>query len=553
MKKTAGKWWDKLGKPQYGGEIVISSPSDITNFDPYFSEHLTGIYSAWLERLIAEDWTVDPAEFDFKLIAPHRYLTGLLAESWEFTAPGTLVFHLRQEIHWQNIPPVNGREFTADDVAFHFHRLYGLGSGYTSPPPYHNTVLLFKDLVSVTAADKYTAVFKWKTPNPELILQALVTNHSPALVIEAREVVEKWGDLNDWHHAVGTGPFILKDFVPGSSAVLVRNPDYWRHDERYPQNRLPYADRLKILIIPDRAEIIAAFLAGKIDAVDGISVEQAQVIQKSHPEIVQIPIPPSGITTLDIRNDRPPFNDVKVRQAMQMAIDLPAIAKSHYNGMIEPYPTSLSSWVIKVWGKGWDFPYEEWPQDLKDEYTYDPVGARQLLADAGYPNGFKTNVVAGTDDLKLLQIIRSYFAHVGIDMEIRPVDPGRKYDQLAYPGGSLGFNVEPFRQLPRLQTGNPHNTRLMVSDPVVDTFWPRAQAAAGVEEAKKVFRDANEYIARQHFAISLFQRPVHYSLCQPWLKGYHAQFGAFGWSPPSLSFYASRFWIDRDLKKSLGH
>ena len=553
MENTAGKWWDKLGKPQYGGEIVISSPSDITNFDPYFSEHLTGIYSAWLERLIAEDWTVDPAEFDFKLIAPHRYLTGLLAESWEFTAPGTLVFHLRQEIHWQNIPPVNGREFTADDVAFHFHRLYGLGSGYTSPPPYHNTVLLFKDLVSVTAADKYTAVFKWKTPNPELILQALVTNHSPALVIEAREVVEKWGDLSDWHHAVGTGPFILKDFVPGSSAVLVRNPDYWRNDERYPQNRLPYVDRLKILIIPDRAEIIAAFLAGKIDAVDGISVEQAQVIQKSHPEIVQIPIPPSGITTLDIRNDRPPFNDVKVRQAMQMAIDLPAIAKSHYNGMIEPYPTSLSSWVIKVWGKGWDFPYEEWPQDLKDEYTYDPVGARLLLADAGYPNGFKTNVVAGTDDLKLLQIIRSYFAHVGIDMEIRPVDPTRKYDQLAYPGGSLGFNVEPFRQLPRLQTGNPHNTRLMVSDPVVDAFWPRAQAAAGVEEAKKVFRDANEYIARQHFAISLFQRPVHYSLCQPWLKGYHAQFGAFGWSPPSLSFYASRFWIDRDLKKSLGH
>jgi ABC-type transport system substrate-binding protein len=208
---------------------------------------------------------------------------------------------------------------------------------------------------------------------------------------------------------------------------------------------------------------------------------------------------------------------------------------------------------MKVWGKGWNFPYEEWPKDLKEEYAYNPLAAKWLLAEAGYPNGFKTNVVAGTDDLKLLQIIRSYFAHVGIDMEIRPVDPTRKYDQLAYPGGSLGFNVEPFRQLPRLQTGNPHNTRLMVSDPVVDAFWPRAQAAAGVEEAKKVFRDANEYIARQHFAISLFQRPVHYSLCQPWLKGYHAQFGAFGWSPPSLSFYASRFWIDRDLKKSLGH
>ena len=552
MKKTM-TWSDKLGNPQYGGEIVISSPSNIENFDPYFSEHLTGIYSAWLERLISEDWALDPAIFDYKLIAPHQYLIGLLAENWEFTEPGTLVFHLHQGIHWQDLPPVNGREFTADDVAFHFHRLYGLGSGYTSPPPYHNTVPLFKDLISVSAIDKYTVAFKWTTHNPEIILQALVTNHSPALVIEAREAVEKWGDLSDWHHAIGTGPFILEDFVSGSSATLVRNPNYWGHDERHPQNKLPYVDKVKILIIPDRIKTLEAFLAGKIDAIEGISVEQAQTIKKTHPEIVQIPIPASGTTTMDIRNDKPPFNDVKVRKAMQMAIDLPAIAKSHYNGTIEPGPTSLASSVMKVWGKGWNFPYEAWPKDLKEEYAYNPMAAKRLLAEAGYPDGFKTNVVAGTDDLKLLQIIKSYFAQIDIEMDILPMDSNHKYDQLAYPGGSLGFNVEPFRQLPRLQTGNPHNTRLMVSDPMVDTFWPKAQAAGSIEEAKKIFRDANEYIARQHFAISLFQRPMHYSLYQPWLKGYNAQFGAVSWSPPSLSFYTSRFWIDQKLKKSMGH
>ena len=547
-------WWDKLGKPQYGGELVISSPSNIENFDPYFSEHFTQIYTGWLERLHAEDWTLDPAVFDYKLISPHQYLKGNLAESWEFTEPDTLVFHLRKGIRWQNIPPLYGREFTADDVAYHFHRLYGLGSGFTHPSPAQDKVIMYQDLISVTAIDKYTVAFKWKLTNPEFIREILVTNHSPTLVIEAREAVEKWGDVNDWHHAVGTGPFILKDFVSGSSATLVKNPDYWGYDERYPKNKLPYVDKLKIVIIPDKDKVLEMFLDGKIDAIDGISIEQAQAIQKSNPEILQIPHPATGAVTIDPRNDTAPFNDIRVRKAMQLAIDLPDIARNYYGGTIEPYPSTLSSKYIKVWGDGWAFPYEDWPQDLKDEYAYNPTAARQLLADAGYPNGFKTNVVADvTADLKLLQIVKSYFARVGIDMEIRPTSSNYKHDQLAYPGASLGLDVEPFRQLPRLRTGYPLNNRLMVSDPVFDAFFPRAQAAANLDETKQIFREANEYVARQHFAISLLQRPVRYSLHQPWLKGYNAQFGSTSWSPPSLSFYAARFWIDRKLKKSSGH
>ena len=68
---------------------------------------------------------------------------------------------------------------------------------------------------------------------------------------------------------------------------------------------------------------------------------------------------------------------------------------------------------------GWGFPYTQWPQDLKDEYAYNPTKAKQLLSDAGYPNGFKTDVVADTAaDLDLLQIVKSYFSAIGIDMSI---------------------------------------------------------------------------------------------------------------------------------------
>ncbi len=104
---------------------------------------------------------------------------------------------------------------------------------------------------------------------------------------------------------------------------------------------------------------------------------------------------------------------------MQLAIDLPGIAKNHYKGTVEPYPATMTSRYMK----GFGFPYEEWPQELKDEYTYNPVAAKKLLAEAGYPNGFKTNVVADTGgDIELLKMVKSYFADVGIEMEIRPVD-----------------------------------------------------------------------------------------------------------------------------------
>ena len=161
---------------------------------------------------------------------------------------------------------------------------------------------------------------------------------APRSCIECPDAVKQWGNLNDWHHAIGTGPFILTDFVSGSSATLVKNPNYWGYDERYPQNQLPYVDKLKFLIIPDTATALAAMRTGKIDVMDAIQYQQAQPMQKTNPEIVQIPIPaPTGIT-VDLRNDVRPFNDIRVREALQMAIDLPTIAKTFYGGTADPIP-----------------------------------------------------------------------------------------------------------------------------------------------------------------------------------------------------------------------
>jgi len=561
MGNKRASWWDKIGRPEYGGEIVLRINRDIANFDPYFFEMLPNIDSAWMERLFADDWILDPHIYRYNThFRPGEFVKGHLAESWEFPDLNTLVVHLRQGIHWQDIPPANGSEFTAGDVAFHYHRLYGLGSGFTKPSPYHASVNAFKNLISVTAADKYTVVFKWQTPNPEFILETMQAPVA-SLCLENPEAVKKWGDINDWHHAIGTGPFILKDFEPGGSVTLVKNPNYWGHDERYPQNRLPYVDKFKVLTIPDEAAAIEAMRQGKIDALDQVSIGQAQAMQKSNPEILQIMTPSPNTPSIDPRNDLPPFNDIRVRKAMQLAIDLPAIARTYYGGKAVSNPSTLTSRDVK----GWGFPYEEWPQDLKNEYDYNPQMARQLLAYAGYPNGFNTNIVVeSTVDMNLLSIVKSYFKAVGINMEIRPVETasfvsfvlnGHKNDQLVQrSAASLGLATEPIRQLERFRTGAVPNY-LMVNDPVFDSFLPEAMAAGSVDDIKKIVKDANEYVARRHFAVSLLQ-PMQYSLYQPWLRGYNGQFfavSAASGGPPLYFFYPARFWIDQKLKMKMGH
>jgi ABC-type transport system substrate-binding protein len=209
---------------------------------------------------------------------------------------------------------------------------------------------------------------------------------------------------------------------------------------------------------------------------------------------------------------------------------------------------------------GWGYPYSEWPQSLKDEYAYNPTKAKQLLAAAGYPNGFNTDVVAdNTKDMDLMQIVQSNLAAIGVKMEIRPLDAAswvafvlrapHKEDALAFrSGGPLGNSYSPIRMLQLFRTGYPADFG-MVSDPVFDAFYVNAMAATSVDAIKKIVHDANKMVAEQHYAISLLQ-PNLFSFYQPWLKGYNGQDNAL---KSVAGFYLSRYWIDGSVKKSLGH
>jgi peptide/nickel transport system substrate-binding protein len=541
-----GNWWDKFGEPQYGGTITISGGVP-TTFDP--ANWLTSGTTGFFDQLFIWDWTVDrEKEWPFKTyVVPEKYIRGMLVETWEWNDPQTLILHIRKDISWQNKPPANGRKFTAYDIEHHYDRAMGTGSGYTEPNPLLGMWLAA--LQKATATDDYTVEMKFKRPTPVSNWMAISAAGSQN-EIENPEAVKQYGPvISDWKYAVGTGPFILTDYVAESSMTLSRNPDYWGYDERHPENQLPYVDELRILVIPDIATARAALRTGKIDIMTGIGWEQAMNFSETSPELVQAAMPVNGYG-VELRCDKEPFTDIRVRKALQMAIDRETIAETYYGGSLDGKPCGF----VSPFNKGYAFAYDEWPQELKDEYSYNPERAKQLLAEAGYPQGFKTNVVVGTADTDLLQIIQSYFKDINVDMEIKTMEAtvfnsytlAGKHDQMVFRNW-VGMLAPPDIGIMHLESVDPQNLN-KVSDAGYDALVAEFRTVTDEAEAQRVVREADRYYLEHHWTVNLFPL-VNYNIWQPYLKGYSGEL-IFVFQQ---YWYWARLWIDQDLKKAMGY
>ena len=358
------------------------------------------------------------------------------------------------------------------------------------------------------------------------------------------DAIQAYGSGINWHNAIGTGPYEVSDFVDSSSATLIKNPNYWGHDERYPQNQLPYINQINFLIIPNTATALSAFRTGKIDVIEQQSMLSAQQMQQTNPDVVQIPILQGG-NAMTINVSKPPYSNLQVREALQEAINLQQLASTYYNGQVSSNPVTLTISTLT----GWTFPYSQWPQSLKDEYAYNITNAKALLAAAGYPNGFSADVITTTtSDLNLMEIVQSDFAAIGVTMSIQQLDPatwvsvvlrGHQEDAFANrDGGPLGNTYSPIRQLELFMWGYPADFGL-VNDPTVNAYYPTAVADTKLSDIQTIVQNANEYIAQNVYALSLVA-PVQYSFVEPQLKGYNGQNGAI---PSGWGFYLARYWL----------
>jgi ABC-type transport system substrate-binding protein len=232
---------------------------------------------------------------------------------------------------------------------------------------------------------------------------------------------------------------------------------------------------------------------------------------------------------------------------MQMCIDTDAIAEGYYRGLGDPTPQGLAPATM---GADWAYPYDEWPKELQDEYKYNLTAAKQLMTEAGYPNGFKTNILFSTqDDVGIVQILKDYFFQIGVDMEIDARDPvtagymtrGHEYDQMVAGGGG-GTTSSPSEGITGYWSGKHENTG-GVDDPVYDAFVDDYYAATTMEECQRIYKEAASYVAEQHWTITLgnVKNP---QVFQPWIKGWY---GENFWSIPQWAYYG-RMWIDQSLK-----
>jgi len=545
-----GKWWDKFGTPQYGGKITYSCAGlRGANFDTY--SLVAEENDIWFEAMFEPDWTVSPdVWFMSANFAPDKYYSGNLAESWEITDATTITVKVRQGIKWQNIAPLNGREFTAEDVAAHYNRVLGW-DGKTEPSPIYSGSTT--NWASVTATDKYIVVYKFKAAsaqNFQSIADRMALNQIEAPEFAAMSEVER----QDWHNAVGTGPWMLEEYIDGSSFNYAKNPNYWGHDPRYPENQTPYADELTMVVIEDTSTRTAALRTGKIDTLGSggnttVAWKQADTLRASNAELEYKQVP-GGAASVILRVDKAPFTDARVRQALNMSIDREAIAKSIYGGNA----TGVAVGLITATMNGYAYAYADWPQSLKDKYSYNPTEAKALLAEAGYPDGFKTNVVDSGANTEILEIYKAYFLDIGVDLDIRTMDSvtleaftrAGKHDQMATGGAAQNF--PPTRIVDLLYSkGGSDAIMWGLADPngdagydaLRDKFW----AASDSSEAMNLMQQIDKYYIEQQWQVAACESYA-YVLWQPWLKGYSGE--GTQWSQGVLW---SRLWIDSSLKK----
>jgi len=371
-----------------------------TWFDPAETQ---GIITPFMVLYALHDAMVKPM--------PGNAMAPSLAESWSATKDGlTYDFVLRQGVKFHN-----GDSVTAEDVKFSFERYRGAA---------HKTL---KDHVAgVDAVDPRRVRIRLKQPWPDF----MTYYGSPATGagwIVPKKYVEKVGDEGFKKLPIGAGPYRFVSFTPGVELVLEAHEQYWR--------KAPSVRRLMFKVVPDASTRLAMLKRGEADIGYSIRGALAEEIRRTP----GLTLKATGgaftewITIIDQWDPKSPWADRRVRLAANLAINRPAINEAEYLGLAKATSSIIPS--------AFDF---AWPAPL---YPRDPQRAKQLLAEAGYPNGFDAGLIsADFVYVSIAEVVANYLQAVGIRIKVQPLERAalikanqeKKLKNL-YRGGSAAF------------------------------------------------------------------------------------------------------------------
>ena len=553
--------------PEYGGMITFAKSNDYNNRGvdlPNFGNR--GMTSPMIEKLSAANWALDRSLFPWAGggMTPVFALTGGLAESWDWTDDRTLVFKMRPGVTWHNSAPMNGRAVTAADVAFNYHRMLGnkvQGTEFSESDP----APAVRDLAnfpweSIEATDDSTLVMKMSQTAPFIALQVILDYNQ--LGVQSPEIIREKGSIEDWRDLVGTGPFMMTEWTFGENFTYEKNPDYWGVDHKYPENPVPYIDTLRGLVIVEGASRLAGLRTGKIDyigqpgASQMQSIDQALRLARTNPELLQYEWSNRSNNSFNLNKSRPPFDNIDVRRAMQMALDLPTMTAAYFSGYADTTPRGN---LDIQWAKsGYTTPFDEWPEDLQGYYTYNPEAAGALLDEAGYEkdeNGvrFKAEFSHFARwPVAWSEFAVSYWTAIGIDIDM--ITPSQAEHNAARRAGN--FDIVP---LPSSNKGNPISNMIRfystspwnptIGHPDYDAWWERIQVSTDADEIRDLIKKLDWMVIEQSWLVWGSISPL-FNITQPWIQGYGGE-GIMGAGMNHAVF--QYLWVDSQLKTGMGH
>jgi len=322
-------------------------------------------------------------------------LVPALAESWEVSEDGTeYIFHLRQDVTFHN-----GEPFNADAVVFSWER--GSTSDFTGNRSW-------KMASSVETIDEYTV----KVMTEEVDALLLSTMADTWMMIPPGYFAEVGQEGFD-EHPMGTGPFMFVEWVKGDHITMVANLDYW--------GGAPKIETLIFRPIPEASTRLAAIQTGEVDIVTRMSAEEAQsLLGVEGLKVIKYPgtrVYYNAFNNVTTGLDQPTI-DAKVRQAMNYAVDVDAIIDGLFDGFAKP-----SIGFVNTSDLGYD---------NAEPFGYDPDKALELLAEAGYPDGFPIDMAcpagASSHFEEVCEAVVGYLGDVGIDVTLEIMESGHFWD-----------------------------------------------------------------------------------------------------------------------------
>ncbi len=456
----------------YGGSIVVGVQQDIDSLDPHKAT------AAGTKEIIFNifEGLVKPDE--------NGNLINAVASDYTISEDGlTYTFTLRENVKFHN-----GNVVTAEDVKYSLERVSGLLDG----TPLISTL---KTIKSVDILDEKTVQVKVESANTELIYSFV------AAIIPAGSGEDESAD------PIGTGPFSFVSYKPQEGIVLAKNPEYW-------QEGLPYLDQVEFKIINSADTALLELQGGTINLYAYLTDSQVQALQGSHQVISSAS---NVVQALFLNNAVEPLNDVRVRQAISYAVDKDAINDFVGGGN----GTLISSAMLPTLKENY--------VDLNDTYgnAANVEKAKELLADAGFPDGFDLEITIPSDyefHMQTGEVIVEQLKAVGINATIKAVEWATWLDEV-YNGRQYAATISgitcdstPGYLLNRFQTDSKKNF-INFQNTEYDEIYAKAQAELDPAKKAEYYKELQKILCDEAGSVFL-QIPANQTAISKNLAGY---------------------------------